>query len=367
MTFPFKWIGAAISSLVFAVAIVQAAPVAPVLVRPALQTKLASRSVLIDISRAGKRLVAVGERGIVITSDDNGESWHQSSVPVSVTLTAVRFVDEHHGWAVGHSGVVLHSDDGGLTWIKQLDGEQVSRLLMEDATRAGSASRGNTEDALRIARQFASDGPDKPFLNLCFTDDSHGFVVGAYGLIFRTIDGGRSWQPWLGHVENPKGLNLYSIQAEGDVLYLAGESGYFARSDDGGASFNRIATPRNASYFAMQVIPHGGVVLAGLGGSAFASSDQGNSWQKLESGGATSISALVLLDDGRLVLANQAGELAVRGNGLQRTEPLATIASRSVNGIVHAEGGRLVAVGFRGVGVFDEATHAAAALQGENK
>jgi photosystem II stability/assembly factor-like uncharacterized protein len=363
----FDRIGAAIFSLALSGAIAQAAPVAPVLARPALQTGRASSSVLVDVGRAGKRLVAVGERGIVITSDDNGRSWRQSSVPVSVTLTAVRFVDARHGWAVGHSGVVLHSQDGGLTWTKQLDGEQVSSLLMADATQAASASRDDAEMALKIARQFTSDGPDKPFLNLYFSDDSHGYVVGAYGLIFRTTDGGRSWKPWLGHVENPKGLNLYSIQAEGQTLYLAGESGYFARSDDGGMSFKRVATPHTASYFAMQTLPQGGVVLAGLGGSVFASADHGVSWQQLQSGGSTSISAMLLLDDGRLVLANQAGELAVQKAGAQRPEPFATVASRSVNGIVQAEGGRLVTVGFRGVSVFDEATHSAAALQGETK
>jgi len=61
---------------------------------------------------------------VVILSDDDGATWHQAKVPVSVTLTAVSFGTPAKGWAVGHSGIVLHTEDGGETWVKQLDGIQ---------------------------------------------------------------------------------------------------------------------------------------------------------------------------------------------------------------------------------------------------
>ena len=80
-----------------------------VLERSALPSAKAERAVLLGLARAGQRLVAVGERGIVLLSDDNGQRWRQAQVPVSVSLTAVQFVDDRRGWAVGHLGVVLHS------------------------------------------------------------------------------------------------------------------------------------------------------------------------------------------------------------------------------------------------------------------
>src|SRR5512134_1715805 len=82
------------------------APVGPALERPALASRHAQRSVLLGAAQAGARLVAVGERGIVLLSDDEGAHWEQVPVPVSVSLTAVRFADERLGWAVGHGGVV---------------------------------------------------------------------------------------------------------------------------------------------------------------------------------------------------------------------------------------------------------------------
>ena len=49
---------------------------------PAMRVPVAQNGVLIDLARAGTRLVAVGERGLVLFSDDNGQSWQQAGVPV---------------------------------------------------------------------------------------------------------------------------------------------------------------------------------------------------------------------------------------------------------------------------------------------
>src|SRR5262245_35617679 len=72
----------------------------------------AARSVLVGVTHApGGRWMAVGRRGHILYSDD-GSSWNQALVPVSVDLVAVHFPTKQQGWAVGHGGVILHSADG---------------------------------------------------------------------------------------------------------------------------------------------------------------------------------------------------------------------------------------------------------------
>src|SRR5512142_193863 len=61
---------------------------------PAKKTPHAAYKMLLGVATAGKRLVAVGDRGIVTYSDDQGQTWLQADVPVSVMLTAVYFVNE---------------------------------------------------------------------------------------------------------------------------------------------------------------------------------------------------------------------------------------------------------------------------------
>ena len=88
--------------------------------RPAALEPAAVHSLMLGVARAGDRLVAVGERGHVLLSDDAGNSWRQAkSVPSQTLLTAVAFADPQRGWAVGHDELILHTADGGETWATQ--------------------------------------------------------------------------------------------------------------------------------------------------------------------------------------------------------------------------------------------------------
>ncbi|MGD9217045.1 MAG: YCF48-related protein, partial [Desulfobacteraceae bacterium] len=206
------------------------ASVQGVLDRPALKVREPAGSVLIDVTRAEGRLVAVGERGIIVYSDDAGETWQQAQVPVSVGLTAVHFSNPQSGWAVGHGGVVVHTVDGGKTWVRQLEGVQAAQMALENAQARAERVGPEDLDAQQMvdnAKLLAKDGPDKPFLDLYFENDRVGFVVGSYGLIFKTEDGGVTWKCLMDSVENPSGLNLYAIHAAGEAMYIAGEQGLF--------------------------------------------------------------------------------------------------------------------------------------------
>jgi len=105
---------------------------------PAMKTLKAPSSLLLDVISAGDRLVAVGERGHIILSDDDGYSWSQANVPVITTLTGIYFVNPTTGWAVGHDAVVLKTEDAGKTWVKQFDGFDANKMVLEQARKVKS-------------------------------------------------------------------------------------------------------------------------------------------------------------------------------------------------------------------------------------
>ena len=140
--------------------------------RPATSSELASRSMLSAVARAGDRLVAVGERGHIILSDDQGSHWRQAPVPVSVTLTSVCFADDQRGWAVGHRGVVLHTADAGETWALQLDGQRFAEAAYQRAQEQGSELEYSTQ-------MLVEDGSDKPFLDVQCLGRQSVVAVGA--------------------------------------------------------------------------------------------------------------------------------------------------------------------------------------------
>jgi photosystem II stability/assembly factor-like uncharacterized protein len=320
----------------------------PLLNQAALQTAKAQHSVLLAVTRAGERLVAVGERGIILLSDDSGASWRQAKVPASVSLTSVQFVDAEQGWAVGHLGVVLHSSDGGETWNKQLDGMQAAQLALAAAQQSGD------ERLRKSAEWLVADGPDKPFLDLYFRDRRHGYVVGAYGLILRTSDGGSSWQAWMQHLENPEGLNLYAIRAQGGELFIAGERGLLLRSSDAGQSFQALASPYEGSFFGLLASRGGGLLAYGLRGNAWWSSDRGDSWRQLDTGLESALAAGIELADGSLLLASQSGELLLSGDAGTHFEHRRTREGATVAAVEQAADGSLTSVGLGGLSARQE-------------
>lgn len=276
--------------------------------RPAVQSALSARSVLQGAAQAGSRLVAVGERGIVLLSEDQGKTWRQVPVPVSVGLTAVRFADAAHGWIVGHAGVVLATADGGQTWVKQLDGVQAAQLVLEDAKASGD------ERLVADAERLVKDGPDKPFMDALFFDAQHGIVIGAYNLAFETRDAGRRWLPISRRLDNPRGLHLYAARSRGQEVVIAGEQGLVLRSRDGGRSFSRLALPYKGSFFTAELPGEQDIVVAGLRGNAWRSRDGGTSWTPLNVPVPVSFTASALDAQGQLWLGNQAG-MVMRSTG----------------------------------------------------
>lgn len=317
---------------------------------PARESARALHGLQLAVTRAGNRLVAVGERGTVLLSDDAGRGWRQaSSVPVSVALTDVHFVSASHGWAVGHSGVVLHSADGGETWGRQLDGNQAALAIRDDARRRAEAGELGAAAALRSAEYLVSDGPDKPFLGVRFRDELRGYVVGAYGIALSTVDGGKSWQSLVGVIPNPRGKHLYQVQIDGNALLIAGEQGALVRSVDGGASFSEVATPYSGTFFGALEL-HGDALLAfGLRGNAWRSADGGASWQRVELGQPVTVSAGQRLRDGSVLLADESGRLLRSTDGGQHFTALAVQPGTGLTGIAEAADGALIISSARGL------------------
>lgn len=320
-----------------------------VLSRAALPMQHPSSAAMLAVARAGKRLVAVGERGIVLLSDDEASTWRQAQVPVSVTLTAVQFVDQHQGWAIGHLGVVLHTEDGGAHWTRQFDGIRAAAIAMQAAREGGAAEGGDLARNIGVAQTLVDDGPDKPFLDLYFENDRTGYVVGAYNLVFRTDDGGRTWRSWMGHLANPKGLHLYAIKAVGDALYIAGEQGLLLRSTDHGEHFAAINSPSKGTYFGLVTGRDGELLLYGLRGRAFWSTDGAASWTEVNTGTLASLSAGTALADGTMVLVSQSGEMMASRDGGRSFKQMPHGAALPVTGLAESVAGQLVVSSLRGL------------------
>lgn len=268
---------------------------------PALSTLIAHKSLLLDVTAAGDRYVAVGSRGHIILSDDKGRTWVQAKVPVMTTLTAVKFADANTGYAVGHDAVVLKTEDGGKTWVKKFDGFRANEMVLESAKKAkekreaelDAASQSGNDDliyeaeealenatfALEDAQYDYDDRSTKPLMDLWFKNANEGFVIGAYGMIFKTLDGGDSWLAWSSKVENPNRFHLNSIaQMSDSALVIAGEAGLILTSKNLGDTWQMANSPYDGSFFGVIALQNNVQLAFGLRGNVVRSDNYGQSW-----------------------------------------------------------------------------------------
>ncbi len=277
------WLAAALAATTVAAALATTAlAAAGALIQPdgapaelrqqsAMHWKHPLQTMILGAAHAGKRLVAVGDRGLVLLSDDDGKSYRQArAVPTRVTLTSVSFADATHGWAAGHWGTILRTDDGGESWTLQRD------------------DRDN----------------DQPLHTIWFKDGAHGIAAGLFSLLLTTDDGGKSWVP--GKLPVAPGakradLNLFRLfpDRQGNVL-LAGEQGSVYRSADLGHSWQLLATGNKGTLWAGVVLDDGTIVVGGIQGKLLRSSDGGQHWAAIDSGTKSSITELIELPGGQV-------------------------------------------------------------------
>lgn len=343
-----KLTAAACAAVLASCAFAAAAPgvLTDVLDRPAMQSPIAAKKLLLSVAHAGDRLVAVGPRGHIVVSMDAGATWRQSEVPLSSDLTAVYFPSPKVGWAVGHDGVVLATTDGGVSWTKQLDGRAVNDLVLADieAKLAADPESVKLQGLAAEAQRNKEQGPDKPFLDVWFENDTTGYVVGAYGLLLKTEDGGRTWQSWFDREDNPRLMNLYSIRPAAGALYIVGEGGTVLRLDPEAQRFVAVPVEYGGSMFG--VVDAGDAVLVhGLRGNAFRSTDGGATWTKVQTNLPATIVSGTSLEPGTVVLADQGGRLALSNDGGLSFEMIPMQRHMPITSITDAGAGRLAVTG----------------------
>jgi len=221
---------------------------------------------------AGKRIVAVGDHGAILLSDDAGKTFRQAkNVPTRVTFTSVSFVDSQHGWAAGHWGSIFVTTDGGENWTLQRDERKA----------------------------------DLPILSIWFKDAQNGYAAGIWSTFLRTQDGGKTWNPIT--IPAPPGakhadLNLFKIFPDSKgALYVVAERGLVLHSKDEGEHWDFMDTGNKGSLWSGVALRDGTLVVGGLLGKAYASHDSGKTWAASVTNTDSSITEMAEDADGKVV------------------------------------------------------------------
>lgn len=278
---------------------------------------LAARSLLLSVARAGDRLVAVGTRGNILVSDDNGANWRLVKSPAAVLLTKVTFEDAKTGYIVGYDATIMKTTDGGDSWT-----------LLHRVTEG-----------------------DQALFSIAFDTPEHGLAVGAYNLQYVTKDGGQSWsRQSIANLDTDFHLNGIISTGAGSFV-IAGEAGNAFVSEDAGQSWQTRSPDYAGSFFGTVELPDKSVVIFGLRGHAFRSGDAGRSWTQLVTGTNSGLLGAAVLSDGRLVLAGNDGALLLSNRDYTNFATVPNDARASNSSVIEAANGKLILVGQDGISV----------------
>tara|TARA_B100000401_G_scaffold352548_1_gene250124 strand:+ start:244 stop:1374 length:1131 start_codon:yes stop_codon:yes gene_type:complete len=272
----------------------------------------AHKALINALEKSGDRIFGVGVHGIIVYSDDKGDTWNQATeVPFTKTLTDISCPSQNKCWATGHDATILHSFNGGETWEVQY------------------------QDA-----EF-----DAPLLSIHMYDDYEGVALGAFALSLRTSNGGITWDylfidddEFQPHLNYTYGDNQGWRKSAKDEGYAVGELGKYYVTDDRGLNWLAIETGYIGSYWSGIKVDEGQSLLLGMSGNitlatlyelndpvppdkatAIACYESGYyrgdckvyAFDDLFIGTKNSLTSANLLDDGRIVLSGNGGVITI--------------------------------------------------------
>ena len=252
--------------------------------RSALQMPLSKEAVFLDLETHENSVFAVGERGIILKSDDEGASWLQIESPVDVTLTGISFSSNKEGWIVGHESTILHSVDAGATWT-------INHYKPEE---------------------------ERFYMSVNFVSPLQGYVLGTDGELRVTEDGGKTWQLTILSVEDWYQNHLFAIERLESTALVVAERGGIFYSKDGLTDWQAVLSPYEGSFFGVNKIANKYLVF-GMSGRLYLFSPSTLEWEKIDTGTDQFLLASVATNDnktvfvvgrgGAILVLNETGQL----------------------------------------------------------
>jgi photosystem II stability/assembly factor-like uncharacterized protein len=249
----------------------------------------------------------VGKSALILHTTDSGKTWkpQKSAIPPDKHLFAVRALDTRTAWAVGDWGAIAVTHDGGDTWQDRSLG--TATVKVEESP--GRTTTTLTDDVILYAISFPDAkhgfivgefgtllatndggetwekrdlGTEKTLFSVSFVTPEKGWVVGIDGLLLRTRDGGKTWDVQrgregaesieeLGFMETIRNPGLYDVHVRGQYGVVVGDTGILLISTDEGESWTRYDLPEKQRLVWMRGVslgPEDGVVVGANGFSA---------------------------------------------------------------------------------------------------
>jgi photosystem II stability/assembly factor-like uncharacterized protein len=248
------------------------------------------RDLYIDIGAKDKLGWIAGQGDKVFRTVDGGKSWipvDTSHVPGPKYHYDVVFTDEKVGYISGLQHIWGTTDSGcswSRIWNVHEDGrwDKMSKVISmfplspDKIWAVGDHNLSMTMEG--YGERFVKHAnPIGGGICVYFLDSKRGFVSGVLGRIWRTLDGGVTWE-----MKQIADDTIYQVQFFNENIgYAAGKKGSIFVTNDGGDTWQYKDTGFNETLRALVVLSETTALVAGDGGLMLRTDDEGKSWKKI--------------------------------------------------------------------------------------
>ena len=248
---------------------------------------------------------------------DGGNNWENLPSVFGQSLFGLQFMDSKTGFATGLGGKILSTTDGGSNWrVYQLrhwfpmHAIAVVNDSLLVAVGGQAYGRGQIVRSTNFgASWYPIDTFPYEFRDVVFTDSKVGYACG-FSVIFKTIDGGESWD------FTPAEGEFFSAMSfpEPHIGYAVGRTGTILKTRDAGATWKRLrngsSLMRPRHYYNDVVFLSANVgYIVGDNGMVRKTTDGGLTWKNFERMGKEDIYAISLLEEGYGYISGENGQI----------------------------------------------------------
>lgn len=227
---------------------------------------------LFAVEMSGEKGVASGNFGLMLETTDGGKTWN--TLPPKTPLAILGLTREgDKSIAVGQQGLVLVRDGDG-EW-QAVESGITQRLMNVDMNASGlavtigefgfvaiSRDAGKTWEPVTMDWSLYNDEGYEPHLyDAIVTPEGVMMVCGEFGLILRSEDGGTTW-----NAVHKGDASVFAMDLASDGTptgYAVGQEGFIARTADGGLTWTDVEKPANANLLGVWS-GNGEVVITGI-------------------------------------------------------------------------------------------------------
>ncbi len=224
--------------------------------------------------------VAVGDKGIILKTEDAGKSWLAIDSGINERLSSIAFSSNNQAIISGYNGTILYSSDIGTSWTVVESGSTnwLLSVAYSNTNQAFAVGRSGTllrsENAGKTWLSINSNTTNR-LLSIAFSSNKHALAVGDKGTILYSGNDGESWDS----VESDTINRLRSITfiTENQVL-IVGDKGTVLGSRDSGKTWNTIDPGTDVQLRSITHFNKNQLLTVGNNGTILRSIDDGQSW-----------------------------------------------------------------------------------------